>query len=84
MKFKRQPGGFEPFTITVETRDEALAIWHRMNVSTGLFGEQCVAVSHRNGESETPFDVDMDNIVAMEIWQAADTAINGPEEFDND
>ena len=41
MKFieTKQEKPFEPVTLVVETRDELLILWHRLNMASPVFGE---------------------------------------------
>ena len=71
----KEPEGFQPFTITVETEEEARVIWHRMNTASGSFREHCVGSQHLNGLHEVQFDEDDDAKVTADVWNACDKAL---------
>jgi len=79
MKIERKTKGFQPFTIEIETEQEARVLWHRMNHSTAKQGE----LARGTATADQPFDTMHDSEVSAELWRAADRALNG-EEFDND
>lgn len=83
MKIDTVKGGFRPLTVTIQTREEALVLWHRLNISSNKFADKCVSMEHLNGVSDTQFDNDADNRVSTQLWAAIDSHI-GREVVDND
>lgn len=80
MKLKREKAGFEPITITVETVEEAIVLWQRMNLCHFAVREDI------ESQSQNPmgFDRDADDRVSTAIWEALNMALIDAGERDDD
>ena len=59
---------FEPVTFIVESADELMVLWHRINASAGSF--------LRSDYAHTGFDHDRDCQNAFSIWKCVDEAVS--------
>lgn len=72
MKIKTEKASktFEPviMTITFESKEELIAMWHRMNLSTDSFEKVKKVYSH-------PFDSNVDNLFTTGVWRECNKAL---------
>lgn len=67
---EKTPKTSEPviMTITFESKEELIAMWHRMNLSTDSFKDAKKVYSH-------PFDSNVDNLFTTGVWRECDKAL---------
>ena len=66
MKIKRESSKFKPITLTIETEQEAIALWHRLNAS--------------KENVEKSADLEWDDGCVTDMWSMLDDLFTPPKE----
>jgi hypothetical protein len=67
VEVQKQPVQINPVVITLETIDELIAMWHRMNLSGAHIRENTCDVDTFNNEKDWDLSVDIFNVIDDEL-----------------